>query len=399
MPKPCDESILKDQNLIYFSPGPWDDLWRNRQQLMAVFARYNTVLFVEPQQHLRPTISRFQRGDYQPHHLFQASIRHVQDNLYRFRYPVWAPISGQPPLKQLTQAVRARAFRAALKQLHMTEPIVWLALPGLVNVLDEIPSPRLLIYHVVDEYTAYAGQTEAARRLTRQQEQQLLPRADVVIAVSQALCEAKQPHNANTYLVPNGVNFTAYSKALADPALPPSLAAIPEPRLGYIGLIGDKLNYEILKTLAEENPAWSIVMMGTIRLKVQEDSWQMFQALPNVHHLPSVSVDQVPHYVKGFQAGLMPYLQNRHAQNISPLKLYDYLAAGLPVASVDIPAAQLFQEVVHLAETPADFLAAARAALADTSQEAFQARCALAAQHTWEARVAQISGIIEQNLG
>jgi len=172
------------------------------------------------------------------------------------------------------------------------------------------------------------------------------------------------------------------------------LQAIPPPRLGYSGLIGDKLDFNTLKELARENPEWSLVLLGKVRVPQQAANWQALRALPNVHHLGPVEISQVPHYVKGFQVGLVPYLQNRHAEHINPLKFYDYLAAGLPIASVDIPAAREFSQHIFLADSPRNFAQAVRAALIDTTPERRQARRNIAAQHTWEARVEQLSDLI-----
>jgi hypothetical protein len=120
--------------------------------------------------------------------------------------------------------------------------------------------------------------------------------------------------------------------------------------------------------------------------------------LPNVYHIGPVDWWLVPHYVKGFDVGLMPYLQNRHAQNISPMKLYDYLAASIPIASLDFPSARGFSRYIHLADSPQAFPQAVCAALADTTPEHRQARIELASQNSWEARVEEVSNIIQVRL-
>lgn len=226
----------------------------------------------------------------------------------------------------------------------------------------------------------------------------MMAKVDAVIVVSSKLYEAKRPFNANTYLVPNGVDYQAYTSALADPSLPDDLSTIDGPRLGYSGLVGDKLNLSMLKELAQENPEWSLVFLGAVGVSRQAETWQQLIDMPNVHYLGMVDVHQVPHYLKGFDVGLMPYRQNRHAEHISPLKLYDYLAAGLPVASMDIPAAREFSRYIHLAERSQDFAQAVRSALADVAPERRQARRHIAAQHTWEARVGSVSELIQSLL-
>jgi glycosyltransferase involved in cell wall biosynthesis len=289
-------------------------------------------------------------------------------------------------------------MQSALRKLQMSRPIVWFSRPEMVDLVREVSAARLLLYHVVDEYTAYSDHTPDSLRRTEEQERQMLAAVDAVIVVSEKLYRAKRPFNPHTYLVPNGVNYQAYEEALTDPALPDDLRVIPPPRLGYIGLIGDKLDFTMLKALAQENPAWSLVLLGEARVAGQAEAWQGLRALPNVHTLGPVEVSQVPHYVKGFQVGLMPYLQNRHAEHINPLKLYDYLAAGLPIAAVDIPSAREFSSYVHLADGPQNFYQAVRAALADTTPEHRQARRRVVAQHTWEARVERLSDLIQARL-
>lgn len=388
--------MLKGYDLVYFAPERWTGLWRNRQQLMSIFARHNKVLFVERRLYLRHIVAGWRQKEWGLADLRRSTVQPVSENLFVFRYPLWAPVCGR--FDYPTKLMRQFSVRNALRQLGMSQPIVWFANPYMLDVVNEIPSPRLRIYHVVDEYTAYSGQTPARRRQLEPMEKEMLALADAVIVVSEELYKSKHPFNPHTYLVPNGVNYQAYSAALADPWLPDSLQAIKCPRLGYIGLISDKLNLAMLKELAEQNPDWSLVLVGEARVSKQAETWQMLQKMPNVHYIEPVGIAQVPHYVKGFQVGLMPYLQNQQAENISPLKLYDYLAAGVPVASLDIPAAREFSQYVHLADSPSNFGPAVRAALADTSPERYEARRFVASQHTWEARVERISELIEAQL-
>ena len=237
-----------------------------------------------------------------------------------------------------------------------------------------------------------------SRRRTREREKEMMRLVDAVVVVSEALYQAKRPFNANTHLVPNGVDYQAFDAALADSRLPDGLQAINSPRLGYAGLIGDKLDFDMLIELARGTPKWSLVFLGEVRVSQQAEAWRTLLAMPNVHYLGMVQVSQVPDYLKGFDVGLMPYRQNRHAEHINPLKLYDYLAAGLPIASTDIPAAREFSRHVHLADGSQNFVQAVRAALADSTPERRQLRRSVARQHSWEARVEQLSDLIQAQL-
>jgi hypothetical protein len=388
--------MLTGQNIVYFAPGKWDEQWRDRHEIASIFAKQNKVLFVERRRHLRTTVTAFRQGKLGWSDLRRSSIRHIADNLFVFRYPVWAPNSGRFPLDWLTSTARRLSLQRALRELQMSQPIVFLSSPSMVSdSVNEIPLPRLVLYHVVDEYSGYGNHTPASRRRIESLEKKMLARADVVIVVSQKLYETKSPFNPNTYIVPNGMRYQAYTAALADPSLPEDLQAIPRPRLGYSGLVSHKVDLDMLKKLAEENPEWSFVFLGEVRVSEQAATWQTLLAMPNVHYLGLKTISQVPHYVKGFDVGLMPYVLNRQVINSCPLKLYDYLAAGLPIASVEILAAREFADYVYFADGPQDFGRAIRAALTDTTPERRLERREIAAQHSWEARVEKMSELID----
>ncbi len=379
--------MITDEHLIYLAPEKWDGLWRNRQQLMSVFARDNRVLFIEP-----PAFSFRPVG--------QSLLRRRTDlpNLSIFRFPLYAPLSNRFPLGWISRIARRLSLIQALKKLDMRDPILWLSRPYMVELIPDIPRARILVYHVVDEYAGYAGLGREQVQRLREQEKRIFSLADIVIVTSKKLYETKSAFHPRTYLVPNAADYQAYSLALADPRLPDALADIPPPRLGYSGLIGDKLDLEMLRGLAQAHPQWSLVFLGEVRFVRPGGHWAGLLSLPNVHYLGQVDISAVPHYVKGFQAGLMPYRQNLQAENISPLKLYDYLAAGIPVASIDIPAAREFEKYVNIAENPLSFPRCVEAALADTSPERVLARRMVAAQNTWEDRGEQLSSIFLETL-
>ncbi len=191
--------------------------------------------------------------------------------------------------------------------------------------------------------------------------------ADIVIVSSKKVCEIKSSFHPRTYLVLNVADFESYFKILLDHRFPDDLDALSTPCLGCSEFIGDKLDLELLLRLDQACPQWSLVFWGEARFAQPRKLWPRPLSLPNVRYLGKVNISRVPHYVKGFQAGLMPYRQNLPSEGISPLKLPDYLATGIPVASADIPSAQEFRRQVP-------------------------------AQNTWEARVEEVSSILLETL-
>ena len=174
------------------------------------------------------------------------------------------PISGRAPLRDLLEFTNRHMLRGVMKSLGMRAPLIWFSRPSVANHVGQF-GEKLVIYHVVDEYTAYDGMSEGARQRLQDQERRLLKQADLVIVVSDSLLRAKRPFNKQTYLVPNGVDYRAYTCALDSNQAPPAdIAALPKPLIGYSGLIAARLDLVLLRDLAEAHPEWSLALMGAV---------------------------------------------------------------------------------------------------------------------------------------
>jgi len=392
--------VIEGHDIVCCAPDPWHSIWRNRQQIMSILAQENRILFVEPRQYLRPTLAAFRQGELGLGDLGRPLVAPVLPGLWRFQYPVYAPISGRPPLSEWTARLQVRALRQAMRRLGFATPLLWLYRPDdrdLVGRLDE----RLVIYHVVDEYSAYEEGYEdqvapGKRRALQERERKLLAQADLVFAVSRPLWEAKRQFNPHTYLVPNGVNFRAFNSAVGTPP-PPDLAALPRPRIGYAGNINEKVDLLLLRRLAESRPDWSLVLIGPVSLRFDRHLLDRLR-LPNVHFLGQKDVGDLPRYVAGLDVCLMPYKRNEWTRHISPLKLYEYLACGKPIVSTGIPAAREFKALLYLAEEPEAFLSLVEQALAEADPALPEAREQEASRHTWQQRVEQMSSLVEEAL-
>jgi glycosyltransferase involved in cell wall biosynthesis len=254
-----------------------------------------------------------------------------------------------------------------------------------VGRMEEI----LSIYHIVDEYGGYTGANSSDVLDAR--ENRLLDRVDLSIAVSPELIAARESPARRLVLVENAVDYERFVDAGQSGTDPAAMAAIPRPRYGYSGLIGVRLDLELLIELARAEPDCSLVLAGKVDPRNCEAALAALRATPNVHFLGQVDVADVPKYVAGFDVGLLPYRINRETRHISPLKLYEYLAAGKPVVGTRIPAAERHEDLVALADDPTGFVAATRRVLAGDDAAARQQRRAFAAQNTWDHRVREIA--------
>jgi UDP-galactopyranose mutase len=311
-----------------------------------------------------------------------------------YHAPPFAPVTGLAGARTVADGLRRHLLRRAARRLALEQPIVWIARPDVAG-LASVFAAQLTIYHVVDEYSGYPGMSAAARARQREAELPLLRRADLVIVTSQALFEAKRQHNPRTFLVPNGVDLPGYERHLARGApVPPELAGIPRPRLGVIGLIGPKLDFDLLQAAASARPDWSFAFLGAVSAGGAASGWTHLAAQPNVFYLGQVPADRVPEYVCGFDVGLMPYIRTGHLPYCDPLRLYDYLAGGIPVASVDQPWLDGYRAAVHTGDGPGPFLKAIEAALSDRDAERVAMRRQLAARCSWDQRIEAISSLI-----
>ena len=384
-------AMIEGESIIYFGPEPWDGLWRNRHQLMRVFARKNKVLYVEPRSHLRLLLQGRRRGPPgdQPTTRYPLA-REVLPNLQVLRAPAWTAISGNSVVNTITQSLFRRMLDRTLRRCGMSRPIIWLSRPAMVRLIGHCDE-KMAIYHVVDEYSAYGIKTDQQKSRIRTLEQQLLQAADMAVVVSRQLLETKRPFNERTYLIPNGVDFSLFQKHLDRTAAPPEdLARLPGPRIGYSGLVGERLDLPLLTSLARKRPDASLVFIGAVNDKDCKKELAALQAQPNVHFLGRKPVDQVPDYLHALDVCLIPYRAGEEAQNIDPLKLYDYLACARPVVSIRFPAVEPFAEVVEIAVGEEAFIKAVESALADDGSRR-ERRLELARANTWEARVEQIS--------
>jgi glycosyltransferase involved in cell wall biosynthesis len=403
--------MIEGHDILCFAPGPWDDIWRNRHQIMTRLARANRVLYVEPWPELRPTLRQWRRGQLSWADVHGPRLRKVQENLYAYSPALWAPRATRFPLNVATDAIYMAFLRRVLNGLRFQKPILWLFLPEMeifVGRFDE----KLVIYHIVDEYAGYSGVPATWRPVVQQMEERLARRADLVFVTSPDLLERKRALSQNIVLVPNAVDYEAFAAA-ADraplerdgvpglrAALPADMADMRPPIAGYVGAINDKLDLALLLQVARECMQWSFALVGPITIQTEEgrQALEALRALPHVHLLGPKSVADVPSYIAACAVCLLPYQINEWTKHIDSLKLYEYLACGKPVIATDVPAARRFSEIVRIVTNEGEFISSMNSVLDEDSPALQARRRQIAAQNTWEQRVTVLSAAIEERL-
>lgn len=255
--------------------------------------------------------------------------------------------------------------------------------------------PLATVYDCMDELSAFQG----APPILRLHERELFARADLVFTGGQSLYESKRPHHSNVHLFPSSVDVPHFARARQPLADPDDQASIPGPRIGFYGVIDERMDLELLACLAEARPDWQIVMVGPI---VKIDPLRVPRH-DNIHYLGPKHYSDLPEYLAGWDVAMLPFARNESTRFISPTKTPEYLAAGKPVVSTsitDVVRPYGEQELVWIADTPAGFVDAVEQALRDDGgllqgrADAFLAQTSW--DRTWSAMAAQIDAAIDQ---
>jgi UDP-galactopyranose mutase len=251
----------------------------------------------------------------------------------------------------------------------------------LLPALDRL-SPALLVYDAMDELSLFKG--ASPELLPR--ERQLLQRADVVFTGGVSLGKAKAALHPNVHAQPSGVEVEHYRQAL-DPAtqVPADLDALPGPRIGFFGVIDERIDLPLLAAVAGARPDWTLAIIGPV---VKIDPAEL-PRLPNIVYLGQKQYRDLPGYVKGFDVCMMPFALNDATRFISPTKTLEYMAAHKPIVSTPVAdVAGAYAGAVRIANTPETFVRETEAALTETPA-ARAARVArerdILAKNTWDA--------------
>lgn len=385
---------LHGLSIVCVGFADWDtELWTNQHHLMSRLARQNDILFIESLGLRRPTLAARDLRRILRRLMRAFRLRRPASHLTVLS-PLVIPIHREGPIRTLNRALLRLQVRAAMRKLRFDRPILWSYVPQAEDLVDTV-RPVLVVYHCVDDIAAQPG---VDRRSFQAAEQRLAARANLVIASSKPLAQRMRSLSPRVLYAPN-VADTEHFRAALDPGpVDPAMAALPEPRITFIGaLSANKVDFPLIAELARLRPQWSFALVGPVGPGEPATDVGVLTDRPNIHLLGWRSHEELPALLRGSAAGLIPYVQNQLTASIFPMKVYEYLAAGLPVAStplaslVDIPDVQVGENAGELALVLDELLSA------DSDAER-QRRSRAAASHSWESRMNDLAIAIGQLL-
>jgi glycosyltransferase involved in cell wall biosynthesis len=253
--------------------------------------------------------------------------------------------------------------------------------------------PKVTVYDCMDELSLFLNAPEEL--LSR--EAALLRRADVVFTGGPSLYAAKQRLHANIHCFPSSVDAGHFRSGGG--AEPEDQAGIPRPRLGFFGVIDERIDLALIDVLAASHPDWQIVMIGPV-VKIDPAS---LPRRPNIHYLGQRRYDELPPYLHGWDVSLLPFARNDATRFISPTKTLEYMAVERPIVSTPIAdVAGPYRDIVYLGGDPAEFIAACEAAMsAPDGERAARAEAMrrVLARTSWDATAGAMERLVEEAVG
>ena len=323
-------AFLHDIDLVCFSHLRWGFVYQRPQHLLSRFSKHTRVFFFEePIMHDGPdklVVNNESKNLY-------VVVPHLQDNNDECH------IARQ---KQLLNHL--------ISSMKINQFFSWYYTPMALPFTEHL-SPEFVVFDCMDELSAF----KFAPAELKLREKQLLEKADVVFTGGHSIYEAKKNQHSNIHPFPSSIDKHHFGLAREIKKEPEDQAKIPHPRFGFAGVIDERLDIELVASVAKERPDWHFVMIGPV---VKIDPAALPQ-LPNIHYLGGKDYKDLPKYIAGWDIAIIPFAMNESTKFISPTKTPEYLAAGKPVISTpirDVIRPYADNKLVHIASTPEDFV-------------------------------------------
>jgi UDP-galactopyranose mutase len=361
--------------LVVFSHLRWDFVYQRPQHLLSRFARDRSVFVIEEPIYNQDSAPHWERQF--PHPAVTVLRPHTP-------CPEWGFADAQLPyLKRLVERL--------VREENLQRCLLWLYTPMALPLTD-VFEPEVVIFDCMDQLSAF----DFAPSQLVEHERQLLQRADLVFTGGPSLYRAKQGRHPNVHLFPSSVDAEHFRQALSGLPEPEDQVCLPCPRLGFFGVIDERLDRPLLAHLAASHPEWHVIMIGPV---VKVDPATLPQA-PNLHYLGQRSYAALPAYLAGWDVCLLPFARNAATRFISPTKTLEYMAAERPIVSTPIPDVQEpYGDIVSLGDTPEAFVEACERALVSSQEERArqgEKMRAVLKNTSWDATAAAMRRLIQE---
>ncbi|MBO9658856.1 MAG: glycosyltransferase family 1 protein [Chitinophagaceae bacterium] len=320
-------------DILCFSHLRWDFVYQRPQHLMVRFASTGRVFFIE-EPHRQGDDARIE-------------IKESSDNVF-----VITPYLSANASEENAQQTISDFLNGLIAKFNVTNYVAWFYSPMFVHFLTRLPSPGGIVYDCMDELSAFKN----APAGLQEQELRLFKLADLVFTGGNLLYETKKAYHANIHSFPSSIDKEHFEKARSGGIEADDQAEIQGVKIGFFGVIDERMDLALIDALAERSPHWNIILVGPV---VKIDPATLPQR-SNIFYMGSKKYEDLPAYLSGWDVALIPFAQNESTKFISPTKTPEYLAGGKPVVSTpihDVVHPYGDEKLVYIASTPDEFIA------------------------------------------
>jgi glycosyltransferase involved in cell wall biosynthesis len=378
--------------IVYFAVNRWDSIVQREQLLIIGLSKTYRILFIDPPLSFLTIVSgRIQGKGWR----FKSSLQKINEKLLVYTPPAFPPFSQYFHwLNSFHASLLVLLTKRLLKKLSFKDFILGIARPFLSPVIKKL-HPILSYYDCPDDYLEFSG-LRADKELLRKSEEELLKTVDIIFCSSKGLKETKGAINESCFLIPNGVDLGLFRNEQLDEEIPSDIEKIKGPILGYIGVIGERLDFNVLIDLARARQDWSIVMIGPLTSKRFSS---IMKGVTNIYWLGEKGYKELPKYLRIFDVCLIPFKVDEFTKMIYPTKLHQYLAAGKPIVSSHLPDLEPFSSWVEFYSDVEEMeMKIEKSLKEDSERKAFERR-KVASENTWDQRVESMVQIFNSFIG
>lgn len=359
-------------DLVCLSHLRWDFVYQRPQHLLSRFARHRRVFFFE-----EPI---FHDGE------THLDISPREDHLF----VVIPRISHADRETKNLAELQRHLLKELFDSNNIEDFVLWFYTPMAMDFAADL-EPRATIFDCMDELSAF----KFAPPELIENERRLLEKADLVFTGGQSLYEAKKEKHPRVFAFPSSIDAAHFEQARNAENEPDDQKSIAHPRLGYYGVIDERIDLNLLDEAAALRPDWQFVMIGPV-VKISEND---LPRRANIHYLGGKNYQELPVYLAGWDVALMPFALNDSTKFISPTKTPEYLAGGKPVVSTPIrdvvrPYGEL--NLVRIAATAEEFVEACAAALNEDARERIEKADEFLSQNSWDKTWSQMANLIDE---
>ena len=329
--------ILRGRDILCFSHD-WTGDPLSKTHLMRVLSKENRILWINAIANRMPTASgKDVSRIFKKLRAFSEPVREVEKNIFVLN-PLAIPTYGNEAVRKFNRKFLVSQVKKAMRKMNFKNPVNMVFNPAAGLLAGKLGEEQL-IYYCVDEYTAFTGAANGLREI----EVELFEKADAVIVSAEKLFDDKKKYNENTFIIRHGTDWNHFRTALDDATeIPADIKDLPKPIIGFHGLLADWVDFELIKKTAKRFENGSVVLIGKIAVDA-ERKIKILENIENMHFLGRKPYETLPAYCKNFDVAINPFEINELTLAANPLKVREYLAAGLQVVSTDIPEVRILE--------------------------------------------------------